>query len=106
MHFLQTRLYNVIQRADDILDLKFCTDGVQTALRNEDYEQAAAHVHRYLSLDQSVIELSRQGEESKRPSAIVQPFTAGGNAAVSFDVLCFYTEANKITFVVFVTTHF
>lgn len=60
----KTRLYNVIQRADDILDLKFCTDGVQTALRNEDYEQAAAHIHRYLSLDQSVIELSRQGEES------------------------------------------
>lgn len=62
---LQNRLYQAIQRADDILDLKFCTDGVQTALRNEDYEQAAAHVHRYLSLDQSVIELSRQGGESK-----------------------------------------
>lgn len=60
----------MIQRADDILDLKFCTDGVQTALRNEDYEQAAAHIHRYLSLDQSVIELSRQGEESMRPSVL------------------------------------
>lgn len=58
------RLYQAIQRADDILDLKFCTDGVQTALQNQDYEQAAAHIHRYLSLDQSVIELSRQGGES------------------------------------------
>ncbi|XP_010878316.1 conserved oligomeric Golgi complex subunit 4 isoform X2 [Esox lucius] len=65
----KTRLYKVIQRADDILDLKFCTDGVQTALRNEDYEQAAAHIHRYLSLDQSVIELSRQGEESSAVDA-------------------------------------
>uniref|UniRef100_A0A3P8T2X7 Conserved oligomeric Golgi complex subunit 4 n=1 Tax=Amphiprion percula TaxID=161767 RepID=A0A3P8T2X7_AMPPE len=65
----KTRLYNVIQRTDDILDLKFCTDGVQTALRNEDYEQAAAHIHRYLSLDQSVIELSRQGEESSAVDA-------------------------------------
>ncbi|KAA8595595.1 conserved oligomeric Golgi complex subunit 4 [Etheostoma spectabile] len=65
----KTRLYNVIQRADDILDLKFCTDGVQTALHNEDYEQAAAHIHRYLSLDQSVIELSRQGEESSTVDA-------------------------------------
>lgn len=63
---LQTRLYKVIQRTDDILDLKFCTEGVQTALRNEDYDQAAAHIHRYLSLDQSVIELSRQGEESMK----------------------------------------
>ncbi|KAG7278833.1 hypothetical protein CRUP_010396 [Coryphaenoides rupestris] len=49
-----TRLYKVIQRADDILDLKFCMDGVQTALHSEDYEQAAAHIHRYLSLDHSV----------------------------------------------------
>ncbi|XP_051920152.1 conserved oligomeric Golgi complex subunit 4 [Hippocampus zosterae] len=65
----KTRLYNVIQRADDILDLKFCTDGVQTALLNEDYEQAAAHIHRYLSLDQSVIELSRQGEEGSTVDA-------------------------------------
>ncbi|KAL1007286.1 hypothetical protein UPYG_G00084550 [Umbra pygmaea] len=65
----KTRLYKVIQRADDILDLKFCTDGVQTALRNEDYEQAAAHIHRYLSLDQSVIELSRQGGESSAVDA-------------------------------------
>lgn len=28
-----------MQRVEDILDLKFCTDGVQTALQNEDYEQ-------------------------------------------------------------------
>eukprot|EP00061_Rhincodon_typus_P017256 g45868.t1 len=61
---VQNRIYQAIQRADDILDLKFCTDGVQTALRNEDYEQAAAHIHRYLSLDKSVIELSRQGKEA------------------------------------------
>uniref|UniRef100_UPI00398F50E2 conserved oligomeric Golgi complex subunit 4 isoform X1 n=2 Tax=Pristiophorus japonicus TaxID=55135 RepID=UPI00398F50E2 len=60
----KNRIYQAIQRADDILDLKFCTDGVQTALRSEDYEQAAAHIHRYLSLDKSVIELSRQGKEA------------------------------------------
>ncbi|NWZ23245.1 COG4 protein, partial [Asarcornis scutulata] len=60
----KNRLYQAIQRADDILDLKFCMDGVQTALRGEDYEQAAAHIHRYLSLDKSVIELSRQGKEA------------------------------------------
>lgn len=30
------------------MDLKACTDGVKTALQNEDYEQAAAHVHRFL----------------------------------------------------------
>jgi ABC-type uncharacterized transport system substrate-binding protein len=28
-----------IQRVEDILDLKYCTDGVQQALQNEDYEK-------------------------------------------------------------------
>ncbi|KAL7978787.1 hypothetical protein Chor_013276 [Crotalus horridus] len=59
----KVRQLDLAKRSDDILDLQFCTDGVQAALRNEDYEQAAAHVHRYLSLDKSVIELSRQGQE-------------------------------------------
>nr|XP_024651639.1 conserved oligomeric Golgi complex subunit 4 [Macaca nemestrina] len=67
----KNRLYQAIQRADDILDLKFCMDGVQTALRNEDYEQAAAHIHRYLCLDKSVIELSRQGKEGQHPKLLV-----------------------------------
>ncbi len=52
-----------MQRVDDILDLKFCTDGVQTALHNEDYEQAAAHVHRFLSLDENVLRMSADASE-------------------------------------------
>ncbi|XP_018430875.1 PREDICTED: conserved oligomeric Golgi complex subunit 4, partial [Nanorana parkeri] len=68
----KSRLYQAIQRADDILDLKFCMDGVQTALKNEDYEQAAAHIHRYLCLDKSVIELSRQGNEGSMIEANLQ----------------------------------
>ena len=71
---MQNRLYQAIQRADDILDLKFCMDGVQTALRNEDYEQAAAHIHRYLCLDKSVIELSRQGKEGWHPKLLLPSF--------------------------------
>ncbi|XP_053304581.1 conserved oligomeric Golgi complex subunit 4 isoform X2 [Spea bombifrons] len=68
----KSRLYQAIQRADDILDLKFCMDGVQTSLRNEEYEQAAAHIHRYLCLDKSVIELSRQGKEGSMIDANLQ----------------------------------
>ncbi|XP_075694366.1 conserved oligomeric Golgi complex subunit 4 isoform X2 [Rhinoderma darwinii] len=68
----KSRLYQAIQRADDILDLKFCMDGVQIALKNEEYEQAAAHIHRYLCLDKSVIELSRQGEEGSMIDANLQ----------------------------------
>lgn len=39
----------------DLLDLQLCSDGVQTALRNEDFEKAAAHVHRFLSMDQHLL---------------------------------------------------
>lgn len=38
---------------EDLLDLQYCTEGVQTALQNEDFEQAAGHIHRFLSLDES-----------------------------------------------------
>uniref|UniRef100_A0A672U3Z4 Conserved oligomeric Golgi complex subunit 4 N-terminal domain-containing protein n=1 Tax=Strigops habroptila TaxID=2489341 RepID=A0A672U3Z4_STRHB len=62
----KNQLYQAIQRADDTLDLKFCVDGVQTTLQNEDYEQAAAHIHRYLSLDKSVIEGTRAFYSSTR----------------------------------------
>ena len=38
---LQNHVSQCMTRVEDILDLKFCTDGVQTALQNEDYEQAS-----------------------------------------------------------------
>jgi len=36
---VQSRVTLCMQRVEDILDLKFCTDGVQTALQDEDYEK-------------------------------------------------------------------
>ena len=38
----QGRVIASMQRVDDVLDLKFCTDGVQTALHDEDYEQVTS----------------------------------------------------------------
>ncbi|XP_048748000.1 conserved oligomeric Golgi complex subunit 4-like isoform X2 [Ostrea edulis] len=52
-----------ITRVEDILDLKFCTDGVQTALQNEDYEKAAGHVHRFRSLDENILRMSEESDE-------------------------------------------
>lgn len=43
------------QRVHDLLDLQLCSEGVKAALKNEDYEKAAAHVHRVLSIDQNVL---------------------------------------------------
>ncbi|XP_006570281.1 conserved oligomeric Golgi complex subunit 4 isoform X2 [Apis mellifera] len=51
-----SRVYECQRRVNDILDLQLCSEGVAMALRNEDYEQGAAHVHRYLSMDQQLLE--------------------------------------------------
>ncbi|XP_015922764.1 conserved oligomeric Golgi complex subunit 4 [Parasteatoda tepidariorum] len=68
----RSRVLECMQRVEDILDLKFCTDGVQTALQNEDYEQAAAHIHRFLSLDQTV--LKRSAADSNEGSTLDEAF--------------------------------
>ncbi|CAH1779240.1 unnamed protein product [Owenia fusiformis] len=52
-----------MQRVEDICDLKFCTEGVQNALKEEDYETAAGHVHKFLSLDENVLRMSADVSE-------------------------------------------
>ncbi|XP_052232014.1 conserved oligomeric Golgi complex subunit 4-like isoform X2 [Dreissena polymorpha] len=54
----KNRVTSCMQRVEDILDLKYCTDGVQQALQNEDYEKAAGHIHRFRSLDENVLRMS------------------------------------------------
>uniref|UniRef100_L7M1F2 Conserved oligomeric Golgi complex subunit 4 n=1 Tax=Rhipicephalus pulchellus TaxID=72859 RepID=L7M1F2_RHIPC len=70
----KSRVTECVQRVEDILDLKFCTDGVQTALQNEDYEQAAAHIHRFLSLDESV--LKRSTADIQEGSSLEEAFSS------------------------------
>ncbi|ESO82827.1 hypothetical protein LOTGIDRAFT_108827, partial [Lottia gigantea] len=70
----KSQVSQCITRVEDILDLKFCTDGVQTALQNEDYETAAGHVHRFRNLDESVIRMSSDTAE-------------GGSLETSFKLL-------------------
>lgn len=52
---VQSRVCECQSRVNDILDLQLCSEGVATALRNEDYEQGAAHVHRFLLMDQQLL---------------------------------------------------
>jgi len=44
------------QRVLDLLDLQRCSQGVVAALAEEDYEQAAGHIHRFLAVDSSLVE--------------------------------------------------
>ncbi len=59
------RVVDCLQRVGDLRDLRLCTDGVQTALDQEDYEQAAQHIHRFLTLDSAVFQMGEQGFDGK-----------------------------------------
>ncbi|XP_075212039.1 conserved oligomeric Golgi complex subunit 4 [Lycorma delicatula] len=52
----RSRVSECQQRVHDLLDLQLCSDGVQTALAADDYEKAAAHIHRFLTMDQILLE--------------------------------------------------
>lgn len=52
------RVAACLQRIGDILDLKFCTQNIEKALSNNDYEKAAAHIHRFLLLDENNLKKS------------------------------------------------
>ncbi|KAK9878442.1 hypothetical protein WA026_022082 [Henosepilachna vigintioctopunctata] len=43
-------------RVCDLIDLEICSQGVQTAILDADYEKGAAHVHRFLSMDQFLLQ--------------------------------------------------
>nr|XP_058972612.1 conserved oligomeric Golgi complex subunit 4-like isoform X2 [Pocillopora verrucosa] len=72
LDLVKNRVQETIKRVDDILDLKACVDGVQTALNTEHFEQAAAHIHRYLNLDEQV--LRDLAEDSKEGSDLAGAF--------------------------------
>eukprot|EP00794_Sanderia_malayensis_P019155 gene19155-21075_t len=55
LDLVKSRVQDTIKRVDDILDLKSCVEGVEAALEKEEFEQAAAYIHRYLSLDERAL---------------------------------------------------
>ena len=54
--WLQCRVSECQQRVHDLLDLQLCCDGVQTSMNSGDFEKAAGHIHRYLAMDQNLLE--------------------------------------------------
>ena len=51
----KSRVFEAIQRVDDVLDLKFCSDGVEKSMKEKDLETAAGHIHKYLCLDENLL---------------------------------------------------
>lgn len=61
----KTRVFEAIQRVDDIMDLNYCTDGVQGAMDQNNYEEAARHIYKYLCLDENVLRQTVPADSSE-----------------------------------------
>ncbi|VDK88334.1 unnamed protein product [Litomosoides sigmodontis] len=44
------------------MDLRTCADGVRSAIEQEDYELAARHIHKFLTLDTTIFQVGDRGE--------------------------------------------
>lgn len=55
VYVLQSRVSECQRRVQDLLDLQLCSEGVQNALKSDDYEEAAVHIHRFLAMDQHLL---------------------------------------------------
>jgi hypothetical protein len=66
----KSRVAECQQRVKDLIDLRGCSEGVSTALEEEDYEQAAAHIHRFLAMDQALLQMTGRGLEGAGYSSL------------------------------------
>uniref|UniRef100_U5EZ33 Conserved oligomeric Golgi complex subunit 4 n=1 Tax=Corethrella appendiculata TaxID=1370023 RepID=U5EZ33_9DIPT len=52
----RNRVSECQQRVHDLIDLQLCSQGVLTAIKEEDYEKGATHINRFLSMDQNLLQ--------------------------------------------------
>ncbi|KAF9138445.1 Golgi transport complex subunit 4 [Linnemannia schmuckeri] len=52
----QSRVQLAIKHVEDVQELKFCISGIQRAMEQSDYEDAARHMHKALGFDKRILE--------------------------------------------------
>lgn len=67
MEIVKNRVAECLHRVGDIADLKSCTESIQEALDNEEYENAALIVQRFLKIDEREVRRSVSISESNDP---------------------------------------
>ncbi|CAG0882929.1 unnamed protein product [Cyprideis torosa] len=58
---LKSRVSAAQQRVQDLLDVQSCAEGVSVAMKNEDFEKAAAYIQRFLTMDEELLKQAAQG---------------------------------------------
>lgn len=61
----RTRVSECQQRVHDLIDLQLCAAGVTAAIQSESYEAAAAHIHRFLAMDQSLLQRTAADDDDR-----------------------------------------
>lgn len=52
----QSRVQLAIKHVEDVQELKFCISGIQRAMEQSEYEDAARHMHKALGFDKRILE--------------------------------------------------
>uniref|UniRef100_A0A915D8Q3 Conserved oligomeric Golgi complex subunit 4 n=1 Tax=Ditylenchus dipsaci TaxID=166011 RepID=A0A915D8Q3_9BILA len=59
------RVVECLQRVGDLRDLRTCAEGVELAMKQEEYDEAAHHVHRFFALDSAVFKMTNEQVDVK-----------------------------------------
>jgi hypothetical protein len=76
------RVVECLQRVGDLRELRTCAEGVEEALRREEYDEAASNIHRFLALDTAVFKMGDQvdakdgGQSLKHSYEVLRKATA------------------------------
>ncbi|VDN60209.1 unnamed protein product [Dracunculus medinensis] len=81
----KSRVVECMQRVSDLMDLRTCAQGVNAAMDQEDYELAAQHIHKFLTLDTAVFQMGDQ----------IEAKDTGQSMKVNYEVLREATEKLK-----------
>lgn len=56
----RSRLVKCLQRINDLKDLRTCAEGVEIAMKQEEYDEAARHVQKFFALDSILFKNAEQ----------------------------------------------
>jgi len=90
----KSRVAECQQRVHDLIDLRRCSDGVVAALNDEDYEQAAAHIHRFLAMDENVLRLTSRG--LVKDDSQVSDKTSTNESSLDQSIATLHQAVNKV----------
>lgn len=83
----KSRVVECLQRVSDLRDLRTCAEGVEVAMQQGSYEEAAKHIHRFLALDSAVFKMGEQIDAKGTHPLSIRSLDAGHSMKYSYEIL-------------------